>query len=78
VKEGQSSLGGTDLENSAMVPLLLQLLSGFPLVIPVQEDVVISPTQEEFIIPAGVPQLVIWPLSGIKANQEGFQKEFHD
>jgi len=59
-------------------PLLLQLLSGFPLLIPVQEDVVVSSTREEFIMLAGAPELVIWPLSGIKANQEGFQKELHD
>jgi len=38
----------------------------------------LSPTQEEFIMPAGVLQLVSWALSGIKANQEGFQKELHD
>ena len=59
-------------------PLLLQLLIGIPLLIPIQQDVVISPTQEEFIMPAGVPQLVVWPLSGIKADQEGFQRELHD
>ena len=59
-------------------PLLLQLLSGFPLLIPMQENVVISPTQEEFIMPTGVPQLAVWPLSGNSANQEGFQKELQD
>lgn len=25
-------------------------------------------------MPTGVPQLVIWPLSSISANQEGFQR----
>jgi len=34
-------------------PLLLQLLSRFPLLIPIQDDIVISPTQGEFIMPAG-------------------------
>jgi len=59
-------------------PLLLHLLRGIPLLIPTQQDIVISPTQEEFIMPTGVPQLVVWPLSGIKADQEVFQKELHD
>ena len=58
-------------------PLLLQLLKGVLLLIPIQKNVVISPTQEGFIMPSGVPQLVVWPLSGIKANQEGFQRELH-
>ena len=59
-------------------PLLLQLLRGTPLLIPIQENVVISPTQEGFIMPSGVPQLAVWPLSSIKADQEGFQKELRD
>ena len=63
------------MEDPAMVPLLLQLLSGFPLLIPIQDDIVISPTQEEFIMPAGVPQLVVRPLTGIVAEQEAFQRE---
>ena len=58
-------------------PLLLQLLCGYPLLIPLQQDAVISPTQEEFIMPEGVPRLAAWPLSGIKADQEGFLKELH-
>ena len=28
-------------------------------------------------MPSGVPQLAVWPLSGIKADQEGFQQELH-
>ena len=55
--------------------MVLQLLSEFPLLIPIQDNIVISPTQEEFIMPSGVPQLVVWPLSGIAAEQEVFQKE---
>ena len=59
-------------------PLLLQLLKGTPLLIPIQENAVISPTQEAFIMPSGVPQMVVWPLSGSKADQEDFQKELLD
>ena len=28
-------------------------------------------------MPQGVPRLAAWPLSGIKADQEGFLKELH-
>ena len=61
-------------------PLLLQLLSGFPLL----SD---SDTGRHSIISdservhnasgarSGVPQLVVWPLSGIVAEQEAFQRE---
>ena len=52
-------------------PLLLQLLIRILLLIPIQQDVVISPTQEEFIMPAGVLQLVVWPLSGIRRAFRG-------
>ena len=41
-------------------------------------NVIISPMQEGFIMPSGVSKLAIWPLSGIKADQEGFQRELHD
>ena len=58
-------------------PWYPQLLCGYPLLIPLQQDAVISPTQEEFIMPEGVPRLAAWPLSGIKADQEGFLKELH-
>ena len=59
-------------------PLLLHLLIEIPLLIPTQENIVISPTQQEFIMPAGVPQLVVWPLSGISGDQEVFQKKLQD
>ena len=58
--------------------LLLQLLSWFPLLISMKENLVISPTQEEFIMPSGVPQLVVWQLSGNGADQEAFQKQLQD
>ena len=52
-------------------PLLLQFLIKTPLLIPTQENMVILPTQQ-FIMPAGVPQLVAWPLTGISGDQEVF------
>ena len=35
----------------------------------------ISPTEKEFIMSAGVPQLAAWPLSGRNADQEAFQRK---
>ena len=58
--------------------LLLQLLIEISFLIPAQENTVISPTQQEFIMPAGVPQPVVWPLSGISGDQEAFQKGLQD
>ena len=59
-------------------PILLQLLEGFPLIIPIQKNIVISPTQQEFIMPSGVPQLVVWPLSGVPADRKAFQQRLHN
>ena len=43
-------------------PLILQLLDDVPCLLPRREDLVISPSQREFIMPSGVPQLAAWPL----------------
>ena len=67
--EGQGGGSGTIVRTQPWYPLLLQLLI---------EILVISPTQQEFIMPAGVPQLVVWPLSGISGDQEVFQKKLQD
>jgi len=49
-------------------PLLLHLLVDMLHLLPQREDLVISLTQKEFIVPSGVPQLVAWPLSGNNAS----------
>ena len=78
-REGQGGGSGTIVEDSALV--------SSPSTSPdrdstsysnSQENIVISPTQQEFIMPAGVPQLVVWPLSGISGDQEVFQKKLQD
>ena len=56
-------------------PLLLQLLVKIPRLLPEGKGMVISPTQKDFIMPMGVPQLAAWPLSGKSADQEAFQRE---
>ena len=56
-------------------PLLLQLLIKIPRLLPEGKEMVISPTQKDFIMPTGVPQLAAWPLSGKSADQEAFQRE---
>ena len=65
---------GCNMEDTTMIP---SPTCRYPLLIPLQQDVVTSPNQEEFIMPEGVPRLATWPLSGIKADQEGFLKELH-
>ena len=55
-------------------PLILQLLYDVPCLLPKRDDLVISPSQREFIMPTGVPQLAAWPLSGNSASQEAFQQ----
>jgi hypothetical protein len=56
-------------------PLVLELLTGFPLLLPQEQWTVISPVQKVFIMPEGVPQLAIWPLSGRSAEQQAFQRQ---
>ena len=49
------SKGSIFIEDATLVPS-----NRFPLLIPIQDNVVISLTWEEFIMPSGVAQLVIW------------------
>ena len=56
-------------------PLLLQLLVNILRLLPRGEEMVISPTQKNFIMPTGVPQLAAWPLSGRSVDQEAFWKK---
>ena len=56
-------------------PLILQLLYDVPCLLSRIDDLVISPSQRELIMPAEVPQLAAWPLSGNSANREVFHQE---
>ena len=58
-------------------PILLQLLCSIPRLLSMDWDkgIVVSPTQKDFIMPTGVPQLSAWPLSGNNVDQEDFQKQ---
>ena len=58
-------------------PVLLDMLTEVPCLLPRREDLVISPSEREFIMPAGVPKLAVWPLSGKSADQEAFQQKLH-
>lgn len=59
-------------------PLVLELLVDLPQLLPRTENLVFSPTGREFIIPAGVPQLAAWPLSGRGVDQKAFQRKLLD
>ena len=65
VGEGQGSFGRTNMED---IPIVSFPLPTTEILIPIQ-DKVISSMQEGFILSSGVPQLAVWPLSGIKADQ---------
>ena len=62
--ESLGDLGGANVEDTTMVSPPPSATVWLPSLDPTQENVVISPTKEEFIMPAGVPQLVVWPLFG--------------
>ena len=49
-------------------PLLLKLLVKIPHLLPKGKEMVVSPTQKDFIMPTGVPQLAAWPSSGKNAG----------
>ena len=73
-RQGQGHFGCSSVVNTTMVPLILQLLYDVPCLLPKRDNLVISPSQREFITPTGVPQLATWPLSGNSASQEAFQQ----
>ena len=58
-------------------PLLLDMLTDVPCLLPHREDLVISLSEREFIMPTGVPQLAAWPLSGKSADRVAFQQKLH-
>ena len=62
--ESQGDLSGANVEDPTMVSPHPLTTEWFPTLDSNTGNVVISPTKEEFIMPAGVLQLVIWPLSG--------------
>jgi len=60
------------------VPSPTATVEWIPIVHPNQENMVISPTYQEFIMPSGVPQLVVWSLSGVPADHKALQHMLHD
>ena len=54
-------------------PILLDLLIDYPRVIPQQEDTILGTAESE--IPAVIPQLAVWPISGKGLRQKAFQRE---
>ena len=58
-RESHSGSGGTYMEDATMVSSPTPIIERVSSPDPMQENVVISPTQEEFILPTGVPQLAV-------------------
>ena len=66
--------GGPCVENPTLVSSAARHV---PCLLPQREDLVISPSERECIMPAGVPQLAAWPLSGKSADRVAFQQKLH-
>ena len=45
-------------------PVVLGILQDYPRQLPPQEDLILSPSNQEFIMQQGTPTLVAWPISG--------------
>ena len=54
------------------LPLLLKMLEDYPRQLPHIPDIILNPTNQEFIMKQGVPTLVAWPISGIPLLHEKF------
>ena len=61
---GKGGDNHTTMEYPAMVSNHPGLLEDFPRLLPVRTDLVILPTDSEFIIKLGVLELIVWPISG--------------
>ena len=56
-------------------PLVLELLEDYPRRIPQQSDLVSMPLGQEFLMQQGVPQMVVWPISGNPTHHEEFLRK---
>ena len=53
-------------------PILLELLEDYPRILPMLPDLVVIPTGQEFLMKQGVPQLIVWPISGNPTHHKDF------
>jgi len=53
-------------------PTILGVLEDYPRLLNSQEDLIMLPTDQDFIMDQGVPELVAWPISGNPSNHEEF------
>ena len=74
-RQGQSHFGSFSVANTTVVPSDTSTTVQCSMSTSQErDDVVISPSQREFIMPTRIPQLAVWPLSGNSASQEAFQQ----
>ena len=69
--EGTSCKNGP-MEDSVMVPVLLELLEDYPWALPQQLDLIMTSSGQEFLMHQGIPQLIAWPISGNPIHQKDF------
>ena len=53
-------------------PIILRMLEDYPRQLPQIQDIILNPTNQEFIMKQGVPTLVAWPVSGSPLHHEEF------
>ena len=53
-------------------PVVLGMLQDYPCQLPPQQDLILSPSNQEFIMQQGTPTLVAWPISGNPSLHEEF------
>ena len=76
-EEARIALVASVWKTQPWYPLLLDMLTDVHCLLPQRKDLVISPSEREFIMPTGVPQLAAWPLSGKSADRVAFQQKLH-
>jgi len=53
-------------------PALLGLTENYPRLLPASKDLVLLPSNQEFLMKQGVPDLVAWPISGNPSHHKEF------
>ena len=53
-------------------PVLLGLVEDFPIFLPQMDNLVRLPMAQEFVMKQGVPDLVVWPISGNPLHHKAF------
>jgi len=76
--QGENAISTGSVNHSLLedwFPILLELLEDYPLILLTLSDLVVMPTQQEFLMKQGMPQLIPWPISGNPIHHEDFLRK---